>query len=182
MPATTIFTKLFGRQRVPVEKKMDAETATTATAMTPEETAATATVTVGTAECAGAKTTTTTTENNTTMPNGGGGGGGARFQFVGAKAKMFRDMIAQHKLKKLDTDQTELLFIMCMSALAIACSFGALTTSHWQCQGEENHWGLWNTCQKLTVLAPPNNNETVNNTTATMTTGSFLKKFFFLNI
>lgn len=106
------------------------------------ETAAPATT--GAAEAA-TTTTTNSTTTATTISNDMANSQAARFQF-GQKAKLFRDMIAQHKIK-LHSDHTQLLIIIFMSTLAVLASLAALTTSNWTCDGQQS-FGLWNTCHK----------------------------------
>lgn len=106
----------------------------------------------------------TTTTTTTTVTNGAP----RSFQF-GAKAKMFRDMLAQHK-PQLDSDQTQILFIIGLLTLACLCSLGAIGTNYWQCEGDL-HVGLWNTCQEQTIFtAPETTNSTETNSTTVTTT------------
>jgi hypothetical protein len=90
-------------------------------------------------------TTTNSTTTATTISNGMANSQAARFQF-GQKAKLFRDMFTQHKIK-LDNDHTQLLIIIFMSTIAVVASLAALTTNNWTCDGQQS-FGLWNTCHK----------------------------------
>lgn len=99
-------------------------------------------------------TTTNSTTTATTISNDMANAQASRFQF-GQKAKMFRDMFTQHKLK-LDGDQTQLFVIIVMSVLAVLASLSALATNNWTCDGEQS-FGLWNTCRKT---APVENETT----------------------
>lgn len=154
------------------------EAATTTTATETTETAAQASTTTGTAETqtttepSGATTTETGTSTTPPVVVANGGTSPRSFQF-GAKAKMFRDMLAHHRLK-FDSDQTQLLYIIGMLVLACLCSFGALGTNNWQCQGDL-HVGLWNTCQEQsTFVAPPESaNATAENSTSVTNGKSF---------
>lgn len=173
----SIFKRIYGR-RIPATK-MDAENPTVGG---DAETPAAVTVTTEDPTKPSTETTTTDTDKATntepaTQPTNGDvsttaatptaattNGAPRSFQF-GAKAKMFRDMIAQHRIK-LDSDQTQLLVIIGMITLAVLCSLVAIGTNYWQCQGDQ-HYGLWNTCQKQTALTLP---ELTNNTTDANTT------------
>lgn len=136
---------------------------TTQTATTTEQGQQTTTTTTADA------TTTTTTTATTTTTTPTTNGAPRTFQF-GAKAKMFRDMLAQHRLR-LDSDQTQLYCIVGILVLACFCSFGALATNYWQCQGDINV-GLWNTCQEQTRFTQPETNSTTSDNSTTVSTGN----------
>lgn len=184
----SIFKRIYGR-RIPATK-MDAESPAVGETTTETPAAVVATTTTTGGEETTTPTTTTTTEAATTttetvvvtpvetaataatngdVPNvttTTSNGAPRSFQF-GAKAKMFRDMLTQHRLK-LDSDQTQILCIIGMLALALVCSLGAIGTNYWQSEGDQ-HYGLWNTCQTQTTLTLPETNST-DNTTTTLTT------------
>jgi hypothetical protein len=193
----SIFKRLYGK-RIP-SQKMDAEApetgdnATTPTenivAPTTETTTETAPTTTTETTPATTEQTTETTEKTTTevkveetaatttngdVPTNTTTTNGAprSFQF-GAKAKIIRDMISQHKINiNFEADQTQLVFIVTLLTVAVLLSFAAIATNYWQCSGDD-HYGLWNTCQKQTVLTPPEietSNSTDNNST-TMSSG-----------
>lgn len=109
-------------------------------------------------------TTTNSTTTATTISNDMANAQASRFQF-GQKAKMFRDMFTQHKLK-LDSDQTQLCLIIVMSVLAVLASLSALTTNNWTCDSEHS-FGLWNTCHKTMPAAENETTLVVNLNTTT---------------
>jgi len=139
------------------------ETTTPATTEQTTETTEKATTEVKVEETAATTTNGDVPTNPTTTTNGAP----RSFQF-GAKAKIIRDMISQHKINiNFQADQTQLVFIVTLLTVAVLLSFAAIATNYWQCSGED-HYGLWNTCQKQTVLTPPEietSNSTDNNST-----------------
>lgn len=114
--------------------------------------------------------TTTNSTTATTISNDMANSQAARFHF-GQKAKLFRDMFTQHKIK-LDNDQTQLLIIIIMSIIAVVASLAALTTNNWTCDGDKS-FGLWNTCHKATSsFAPTEETVVINLNTTNETMGS----------
>lgn len=178
-------------------------TSTQAEAVTTEQTNAANTEPATTEKTSGVGATATATTGQSTAANETNNapspptsnGAPRSFQF-GAKAKIIRDMIAQHRFKLLNaassgvngSDQNQLTFVICILGLAILCSLASIGTTYWQCEGEQ-HYGLWNTCQKKMALTLPVDitanatDSTANSTTISSGNNSLIQfKFFSSNL